>query len=606
MLYPIQNNERSILDISGLWKFKADPTNAGEHERWYEGFDSDLDVAVPGSWNEQLEEAGLLSYVGRAWFSKDFFLSRELHNKKLWLRVGSADYRAKAWVNGKFVGEHEFGFMPFEFQINDYVKCGETVQVIIMVDNELTHDSIPQGISSDQYQIENRLREETFPPARFDFFPFGGIQRTVQIVSTPHAHLDTVKVKTHYSSGAGSVSVALTTIGIGAAKVVAQLKGDEEVTTAHAAVRMESSTVSFELAECRPWSPEDPFLYELTLQLVNGDRIIDEYSLPIGIREVKIEGNRLYLNGNEIYLKGFGRHEDFSVIGKGLFLPALVKDFQLLQWIGANSFRTSHYPYAEETMYYADRKGFLIIDEVPAVSLDFRQTNGKTLELHKQFVKRLFDRDMNHPSVVIWSLGNEPNLVGEDSYMNGSGRVYWKEVFDYARTLDDRPMVVPNCLRAGINDPVLEFSDIVCINRYYGWYEYPGRLGHGVAVLEKELDVLYEKYQKPIMMTEFGADTIPGMHSTSDQMFTEEFQEKLISMYIAALRSKEYVIGEHVWNFADFRTPQNLRRVVHNMKGVFTRARSPKLAAFTLKKIWGTTPLTKKSEQSCLESPSSM
>ena len=204
----------------------------------------------------------------------------------------------------------------------------------------------------------------------------------------------------------------------------------------------------------------------------------------------------------------------------------------------------------------------------------------------------------------MWALGNEPNIVGEEGYAKGTGRAYWKEVFGFARTLDSsRPMVVPNCLRAGINDPALEFSDIVCINRYYGWYEYPGRLDYALTVLEKEMDALYEKYRKPLMMTEFGADTIPGLHYTSDQMFTEEFQEKMLAMYIKLLRSKKYTIGEHVWNFADFRTPQNLRRVMLNMKGVFTRTRSPKLAAFTLRKLWRKSSITE-TEQACLESPS--
>jgi beta-glucuronidase len=295
----------------------------------------------------------------------------------------------------------------------------------------------------------------------------------------------------------------------------------------------------------------------------------------------------LLLNGEPIYLKGFGRHEDFAVTGKGLVLPVVVKDFQLMKWVHANSFRTSHYPYAEETMAMADRQGFLVIDEVPAVSLDMRHINDRTLKNHKEFIRKLFDRDHNHPSVIMWALGNEPNLVGESGYYDGSGKKYWKEVFSFARTLDpSRPMTVPNCQRSGLEDPVFEFSDILAINRYYGWYEYPGRLDFAVKVLETEMDTLHSKYGKPLMMTEFGADTVPGLHSTSDQLFTEQYQEKMLEMYIRLLRSKSYTVGEHVWNFADFRTPQHFRRVLLNMKGVFTRSRQPKLAAFKLKSLW--------------------
>jgi len=268
-------------------------------------------------------------------------------------------------------------------------------------------------------------------------------------------------------------------------------------------------------------------------------------------------------------------------------LPLMVKDFQMMKWINANSFRTSHYPYAEEMMFYADKKGILIIDEIPAVSLDFRYVSDKNLITHKEYIQRLFERDYNHPSVIIWSLGNEPNLVGDSGYYNGKAKKYWQDIFSYSRELDPiRPKTVPNCLRAGIDDPVLELSDIVSINRYYGWYEYPGRLDCGIKVLEEELDAIFARYNKPLMMTEFGVDTLPGFHSTSDQMFTEEYQSKFIEKYIKLLRSKSFVIGEHVWNFADFRTPQNMRRVLLNMKGVFTRNRDPKAAAFLLKKIW--------------------
>ena len=343
-----------------------------------------------------------------------------------------------------------------------------------------------------------------------------------------------------------------------------------------------------EINQCRLWSNDDPYLYNFCFQLSDDKSVVDEYSLPVGIREVIVRGNKILLNGKEIFLKGFGKHEDFSIIGKGLFLPLVVKDFELMKWINANSFRTSHYPYSEELMSFADRKGFLIIDEVPAVSLDFRYVSNKSLANHKEFINLLIDRDYNHPSVIMWAAGNEPNLVGEETYYNGKGRDYWKEIIGYTKELDStRPVTVPNCQRAGRRDPVFEFCDVISINRYYGWYEYPGQLDKAIEILSNEMDEIYDRYKKPIMMTEFGADTMPGHHSTSDQMFTEEFQAKLIERYIKLIESKSYTVGEQVWNFADFRTPQHFRRVVFNLKGVFTRDRAPKMAAFKLKELWG-------------------
>jgi beta-glucuronidase len=587
LLFPVQNKFRSSIDLSGLWKFRIDPEQNGESSGWFRGFSSDCDIAVPGSWNEQLEEAGLLHYVGLAWYRKNFFIPSEWANKSVFIRFDSADYFSKVWVNGILLGENNLGFLPFEFDITDCVKCGEESEVVICLNNQLSDEGIPQGITAKNYLEENRLREETFPAARFDFSPFGGIHRPVYLLAKPETHLNNIKINTSISSTNGLVEVSADLNAELDGKVMLKIVSTDSARPQTLRVSGNSFRAQIKIDNCQFWSPEFPHLYTLKIVLQKDDKEIDEYSLPIGIREVKITNNKLYLNGKEIYLKGFGKHEDFPVIGKGLLLPLMVKDFQMMKWINANSFRTSHYPYAEEMMYYADQKGILIIDEIPAVSLDFRYVSNKTLDIHKEYIKRLFERDYNHPSVIIWSLGNEPNLVGDGGYYNGKARKYWEEVFAYSRSIDpSRPKTVPNCLRAGIQDPVLALSDIVSINRYYGWYEYPGRLDCGLKVLEEELDAIFAKYNKPVLMTEFGVDALPGYHSTSDQMFTEEYQGKFLEQYIKLLRSKKFVIGEHVWNFADFRTPQNMRRVLLNMKGVFTRNRDPKASAFLLKNIW--------------------
>ena len=587
MLYPLNNSCRSVIDLSGIWKFKVDPTNIGESEKWYEGFETNVDIAVPGSWNEMLEEEGLLDYNGNGWFLTKAFIPKYFSDKEIWLRVGSADFHSKLWVNGKYVGENIGGYLPFEFNISEFVAPGSKATIVILVNNELTNETIPQGISAEEYEEEGRLREETYPPARFDFSPNGGIHRPVKLHCTPKSYIDKVKVDTKVlpdQKGKAIVSVS----AIDSENKICQIKiiGNKLVEEKDILINNESCLIEFEIDNCRYWSYKDPYLYKIEIKIIDGE-IIDEYHLKIGIREVKLDGNKFLLNGEEIYFKGFGKHEDFWVIGKGLFLPLLVKDFGVMKWINANSFRTSHYPYAEEIMQYADEKGFLVIDEVPAVSLDLRVSNQNTLINHKEFLRKLIERDYNHPSVVMWAAGNEPNLVGAKEYYDGRAHDYWKEIFEYTKILDEtRPVTVPNCQRAGIDDPVFEFSDVITINRYYGWYEHPGKLDKALVYLEREMDAIHEKYKKPIIMTEFGADTVTGMHSVSDQMFSEEYQTKLISMYIELFRKKDYIIGEHIWNFADFRTPMHFRRVLLNLKGVFTRDRQPKSVAFKLKEIW--------------------
>jgi beta-glucuronidase len=588
MLRPQLNKFRDLNDHSGIWKFKIDPNNEGEKNKWNEKFESDLDIAVPGSWNEQLTEEGLMNYSGTAWYQKDIFIPGNFEGKKIWLWIGSADYNSKAWLNGKYLGEHIGGFLPINFDISDSAKINSFNNLTILVNNELSPDTIPQGVYTQNYIDEKRMREETYPAARFDFFPYGGIHRPVYVYTTPNNFINDITVSTSIQKKSmGIVDAEVEIISKENAEINFILDGNGKRIESKGKNIGEKSAVSFDINACRYWSMEDPFLYDLIIQLKNGDEIIDEYSLKVGVREVRIEGVKLLLNNKPVFLKGFGKHEDFPVIGKSLNLSLIIKDFSILKWINANSFRTSHYPYAEEVLDIADKKGFLIIDEVAAVSLDFRHTTPQTLINHKNAIKELISRDKNHPSVIAWALGNEPNLAGEEEYHNGAGKKYWQEVFDYARTLDSsRPFTVPNCPRAGTNDPVYSFSDFISINRYYGWYENPGQIDLGVKRMGEEMDYLAEKFNKPILVAEFGTDTMPGMHATYSQMFTEEYQSEFLQKYCELIESKNYTIGEHVWNFADFRTPQIFRRVVHNLKGVFTRNREPKAAAFLLKKIW--------------------
>ena len=130
------------------------------------------------------------------------------------------------------------------------------------------------------------------------------------------------------------------------------------------------------VADATLWRPGAAYLYELTVDLVDGDRLVDRYRLPVGIRTVQVDGARFLINGEPFYFRGFGMHEDLAVRGRGHDDVAMVHDFELLTWLGANSFRTSHYPYAEEVLDMADRLGFVVIDETAAVGLNLGVAGG--------------------------------------------------------------------------------------------------------------------------------------------------------------------------------------------------------------------------------------
>jgi beta-glucuronidase len=359
--------------------------------------------------------------------------------------------------------------------------------------------------------------------------------------------------------------------------------------TAVASLWLKSPTETAEvrIEHCPLWSPEEPNLFDVRVDLAAGaDGTVDQVRLKTGVREVRVVGDTLTLNGKPLQLKGFGKHEDSPIRGRGLDLPQMVKDFQLLKWCGANSVRTSHYPYAEEFYDLCDEHGILVIDEVFSINLDFRRVKPDGLAAHKAAITQLIARDHNHPCVIAWSLANEPGYLGEKNYVTDSAP-YWKELFAHARAQDpSRPLTHANVGYAGLDDPAFGESDFLMINRYYGWYQEPAQLDRAIPRLVADFDYLAKAHGKPIFVSEFGADALAGQHSTTPQLFTEDYQADFISAYWAAIEAHGSVIGGHVWNFADFRTAQHGRRVVFNLKGVFTRDRTPKKAAYRVKELW--------------------
>ena len=374
--------------------------------------------------------------------------------------------------------------------------------------------------------------------------------------------------------------------------ILRDAKGQEIVTGGAA-----SGTLS--VPNVQKWAPGDGYLYDLELQLLDGDTVVDSYHQNVGVRTVKVDGIRFLINDEPFYFTGFGKHEDLPVIGKGHNDPYLLHDFELLKWIGANSFRTSHYPYAEDVIDYADRQGIVLIDETAAVGLNMGlgggifggqgyvtftpdTVNDATREVHAQAIRELIARDKNHPSVVIWSIANEP-----ESDTRGA-EDYFRPLFDVAREADPtRPVGFVNVMLAPHGKcRVSQFGDVLMLNRYYGWYVNTGDLEGAELAWEEELTA-WAGEGKPIIITEYGADTYPGLHSmVAGDPWSEEYQVEYLEMNHRLFDRIDAVVGEQMWNFADFATTSGIMRVGGNKKGAFTRDRQPKAAAHYLRTRW--------------------
>ena len=586
-LFPQQNDLRNTLNLSGIWQFRKDSLEVGESQSWQNGLKDTRSIAVPGSWNEQFTDSR--DYLGMVWYEKETYVPSPWKGQRIFIRIGSATYASKLWINGKAVGKHEGGNLPFAFEISSLINWGATNRISIQLENILKPTRVPTGnVTGGPFS--------NFPKSNYDFFPFAGLHREVWLYSQPSvASIKDITVKTDFTGTTGSVDVAVITEGKATqGKVV--ISGNGQTYEATIRLSNNAATATIAIPNVRLWAPEDPYLYQIHVTIGDTKTTLDHYQLETGVRTITANSNQLLLNGKPVFLKGFGKHEDFPVFGRGSANPVIIKDFALMKWTGANSFRTSHYPYDEEFMRMADREGFLVIDEIPAVGLYF---HGDTTELAqrqaqcKQYINELITRDKNHPSVIMWCVANEPFPANVSVTGGAAGReatpqsiVAFKELFDLVKQKDKTRLAVLVGVMGGPSEWV-GMSDIICINRYYGWYTHTGDMTGAAKLLAMEIDGLHKKFNKPVVITEFGADAYPGMHTDDPEMFTEEFQTNFIKAYLDIAASRDFVAGMHVWAFSDFKTGQGIIRFGGmNYKGVFTRDRKPKAAAFYLRSRW--------------------
>lgn len=590
-LYPHESPTRATRDISGVWQFRLDRDGKGEAAGWSAGFTDSRPIPVPSSWNELFDDAR--NYFGNGWYQTEFYVDPAWQGRRIGLRFGSANYRAKAWLNGELLGEHVGGHLPFVFDVTAAIAHSRPNRLVVLVENELREDRVPAAAKPSS----SFMSFGGYPAVTYDFFPYSGLHRPVLLFATPMQRIDDVTVRTGLDASSGVVDVEFEVSEgwNGAAEV--RIEGAARPVSAETTVRDGKARASLRIPDVRAWGPDDPYLYRLSLR-IGGATTLDEYRMKIGVRTVEVRGDHLLLNGKPIFLTGFGKHEDFPIHGRGLNIPVIVRDFELLKWIGANSFRTSHYPYSDEAMMLADEYGLLVIDETPAVSLGFTE-GADVIEARRAQLSRaiaeLIERDKNHPSVIMWSLANEPGLsLGLDpnapdrQVAIDRGTAFFEPLFAQARAADPtRPVTLVSVGRGP--DEWIALADIVCANVYFGWY-YAG-LGQlqdvAAAALDTELRRLHDRHRKPVVLTEFGADTIAGVHAQPSEMWSEEYQAEMMEVYMRVAARHPWVSGMHPWAFADFRTSQGILRAAGlNHKGVFTRERRPKMAAHRLRELW--------------------
>uniref|UniRef100_A0A8D0CSV2 Beta-glucuronidase n=1 Tax=Sander lucioperca TaxID=283035 RepID=A0A8D0CSV2_SANLU len=596
MLFPRESSSREVKELNGRWDFRADKSpnrNQGFEKAWYKSRLAEtgpvIDMPGPASYNDITQDPTLRDFIGWVWYEREVVVPARWiadEGTRVVLRVGSAHYYSVVWVNGVKVTEHNGGHLPFEAEIGSLIRKDPTqpCRITIAVNNTLTLDTLPPG--NIQHMDDHTKYPDGFfvQNIYFDFFNYAGIHRSVLLYTTPKAYVDDITVVTDFLDNTGLVYYKVSVQGAATATLKATLMDKNGRCVASSS---EPSGV-LKVVDVNLWWPylmhENPaYLYSMEVRLMATDSrstYEDVYTLPVGIRTVNVTSTQFLINNKPFYFHGVNKHEDSDIRGKGFDWPLIVKDFNLLKWLGANSFRTSHYPYAEEILQMCDRHGIVVIDECPGVGIkDIRSFGNSSLTHHLAVMDELVRRDKNHASVVMWSVANEPAAEMPPADF------YFKTLIKHTKALDPSRPVTFITDSNYARDRGAPYVDVICVNSYFSWYHDPGHLEVIPIQLKTQFENWYGKYQKPIIQSEYGADAVAGFHSDPPVMFSEEYQKAVLQSYHNVLdqKRKQYVIGELIWNFADFMTVQGITRVVGNKKGIFTRERQPKAAAFILK-----------------------
>jgi beta-glucuronidase len=563
--------------LSGIWHYSIDPyrsglkgfhgeeanvterryaeTNVMEALRNGQGlFEYDMDNApvatLPGSW--LTHSAEMRHYQGLVWYQRHFPAQPEA-GKRQFLRIGAANYKARVYLNGKFVGEHEGGFTPFSFEVTKLVRKGDN-QVTIAVDSTASAASVP-------------------PPVT-DWENYGGITRDVRLIATPETFVDDAWIRlTRDGRIAADVQLngpqaAGRTLKLAVPALGVTLSG---TTDAQGHWR---GTMTAPRALAR-WTPEKPQLYDVTIDA--GD---DHWRDRIGFRTIERRGSEILLNGKPLFLRGISLHEEeFGVAPSRAITPAAARALLTEAKVGlhANFVRLAHYPHSEITTRMADELGLVVWSEIPVYWL-IDWSNPDTLAAARKMLAENIVRDRNRASIAIWSIANEtPNSPARNSFLH--------TLATDVRGLDDSRLLGAALLtdrseEAGtpvmtMNDPLAAELDVMGINTYNGWYT-GDRLADVPSIRWKV------PADKPLIFSEFGADAKAGFHDPrpSPQKFSEEFQRDYYRATLAMAAKIPTLRGISPWILKDFRAPrrQNQFQQGYNRKGLVSETGQRKLA----------------------------
>jgi beta-galactosidase len=591
-------NTRIQYSINENWRFvKEDKPNASQialnDSEWQK-------INIPHTWNAvDVADDAPGYYRGISWYRKEVFLPELYTNKLISMYFEGANQEVELFVNGESAGTHVGGYTRFSFDITKLVRFGEQNIFAIKVNNRYN---------------------ENIPPLSADFTFFGGLYRDVFLVFTNKIHIST----SHYASA----GVYFQTPKVNSREAQLDIKTlltnatamNSKLRVEHTIVDPQNKTVlvgskniqlaknateipfnqSLILNNPQLWSPDSPSLYKVIIRIYKSktNELLDEISQPLGLRWYAFStDNGFLLNGKPLKLIGTNRHQDFDKLGNAVPDEIHVRDVKLLKEMGGNFLRISHYPQDPVVMEMCDKLGIITSVEIPIVNAITENDvfSKNSIEMAREMVFQ----DYNRPSVLIWAYMNEVLLrlpFKGDSIRN---KQYFESVNTLAQKIENqirtddpqRYTLIP--MHGNFND--YHEAGLTQIPKIIGWNLYQGWYGGKFEGFDTFLDNAQAKLKgKPFIITEYGADVDPRLHSFEPQRFdyTQEYANLYHEHYIKAIMERKYVVGANIWNLNDFYSEERENAVPHvNSKGITTLSREPKDTYLQYQAMLSTRPI---------------
>lgn len=575
---PIQNiYARNIQSLNGRWHYIIDPYETGYYDYrrmpydqsasgkggFYDdrkqkdkgelieySFDQSPNMKIPGDWNSQVEKLEL--YEGTVWF-RQLFTATPKTGKRYFLYFGAVNYEAHVYLNGKKLGSHKGGFTPFQFEVTDKLIAGQNTVVV---------------------KADNTRRADEIPTVSTDWWNYGGITRDVLLAEVPATYISDYKVQLAKGNSkliegfvqlTGSDRSQSVTVNIPEAGLKQTITTD---TSGYAKISIPVKKLGY-------WSPEDPKLYNVEIAGAS-DRVADR----IGFRTIETRGQDILLNGKSVFLRGICLHDENPLIPGRLRGQGDMR--MMLQWakeLNCNYVRLAHYPHNEEMVRLADEMGLMVWAEVP-VYWTISWQNPETYKNAQRQLTDLIVRDKNRASTIVWSVGNETPI-------SEPRNIFMGKLVSTARSLDETRLVAAaleihrNGSGIVVEDSLGTLLDLVSFNEYAGWY-----WSNTTDMLNYRFEI---KLNKPVVITEFGADALGGYHADSATRWSEEYQELLYKNQFTMLKAMSQLRGMTPWILADFRSPRRQHPYFQdfwNRKGLISETGKKKKAFYVLKAFY--------------------